>query len=88
MFTKAFVSKSKESSRERLNKSVLSTSRTVRNSVNPCNITELIIYSTLIIKVKMKHILAVTCDFQKCGILTCIDSDEPVQPPFKLRNSR
>ena len=23
-----------------------------------------------------------------CGILTCLDSDEPVQPPFKLRNSK
>ena len=27
-----------------------------------------------------------TCDFQKCGILTSVDSDEPVQPPFKLRS--
>ena len=32
--------------------------------------------------------LAVTCDFQQCGILTSVDSDEPVQPPFKLRNSK
>ena len=33
-------------------------------------------------------ILVMTCDFQKCGILTSVDSDEPVQPPFKLlRNS-
>ena len=32
------------------------------------------------------HILAVTCDFQQCGILTSVDSDESVQPPFKLRN--
>ena len=31
---------------------------------------------------------AMTCDFQKCGILTSVDSDEPVQPPFKLRNSK
>ena len=31
---------------------------------------------------------AVTCDFQQCGILTCVDSDEPVQPPVKLRNSK
>ena len=31
---------------------------------------------------------AVTCDFQKCGILTSVDSDEPVQPAFKLRNSK
>ena len=22
------------------------------------------------------------CDFQQCGILTSLDSDEPVQPPF------
>ena len=24
----------------------------------------------------------------KCGILTCVDSGEPVQPPFKLSNSK
>ena len=29
-----------------------------------------------------------TCDFQQCGILTSVDSDEPVQPPIKLRNSK
>ena len=28
-----------------------------------------------------------THDFQQCGILTHVDSDEPVQPPFQLRNS-
>ena len=27
-------------------------------------------------------------DFQQCGILTSVDSDEPVQPPFKIRNSK
>ena len=27
-----------------------------------------------------------TGDFQQCGILTSVDSDEPVQPPVKLRN--
>ena len=27
-------------------------------------------------------------DFQQCGILTCVDSDEPLQPPVKLRNSK
>ena len=32
--------------------------------------------------------LAVTYDFQQCGILTSVNSDEPVQPPFKLRNSK
>ena len=26
------------------------------------------------------------CDFQQCGILTSVDSDEPLQPSFKLRN--
>ena len=31
---------------------------------------------------------SMTCDFQQCGILTSVDSDEPVQPPFKLRNSK
>ena len=29
-----------------------------------------------------------TCDFQQCGILTSVDSDEPVQPPSKLTNSK
>ena len=28
----------------------------------------------------------VTCDFQQCGILTSVDSVEPVQSPFKFRN--
>ena len=32
--------------------------------------------------------MAVTCDFQQCGILTSVDSDEPVQPSLKLRNSK
>ena len=27
-------------------------------------------------------------DFQQCVILTSVDSDEPEQPPFKLRNSK
>ena len=27
-------------------------------------------------------------DFQQCDILTCVDSNEPVQPPFKLKNSK
>ena len=31
-------------------------------------------------------IWATTCDFQQYGILTNVDSDEHVQPPFKLRN--
>ena len=36
----------------------------------------------------VKYIWAATCDFQQCGIYTSVDSDEPVQPPFKLRNSK
>ena len=32
--------------------------------------------------------LAMTRDFQQCGILTSVDSDEHVQPPFKLRHSK
>ena len=37
-----------------------------------------------------QHIInwAVTCGFQQCGILAWIDSEESVQPPFKLRNSK
>ena len=31
---------------------------------------------------------ATAYDFQQCGILISVDSDEPVQPPFKLRNSK
>ena len=27
-------------------------------------------------------------NFKQCGILTSVDSDEPVQPPLKLRNSK
>ena len=33
-------------------------------------------------------ISAVTCDFQQGGILTSVDSDGPVQPPSKIRNSK
>ena len=35
-----------------------------------------------------KDTWAVTCDFQQCSILKSIDSYEPVQPLFKLRNSK
>ena len=34
------------------------------------------------------HKWATAWDFQQCGILTCVDSDEHLQPPFKLRNSK
>ena len=29
-----------------------------------------------------------TCDFKQYGILTGVDSDQPGQPTFKLRNSK
>ena len=38
--------------------------------------------------VPFNYIWAVTCDFQQCGILTNVDTDEPAHPPFKLRNSK
>ena len=37
---------------------------------------------------KYKVYCASSCDFQQCGILTRVDSYEPVQPPFKLRKSK
>ena len=39
-------------------------------------------------KAQFKNKWAVTCDFQQCGILTSVDSDESVQPPFKARNCK
>ena len=33
----------------------------------------------------MRHDMS---DFQQCGSLTSVDSNEPVQPPFKLRNCK
>ena len=35
-----------------------------------------------------KHYLSRDMCFQQCGILTSVDSDEAVQPPFKHRNSK
>ena len=35
-----------------------------------------------------RHTCAVTLDFKRCCIFTSEDSDESVQPPFKLRNSK
>ena len=42
-------------------------------------------YTHLFLLLTSKSILY---EFQQCGILTSVDSDEPVQPPFKLRNSK
>ena len=38
--------------------------------------------------IRNKNIRASARDFQQFDILTSVDSDEPVQPPFKLRNSK
>ena len=38
--------------------------------------------------VNKNNYLAATCDFQQFDMLTSVDSDEPLQPPFKLRNSK
>ena len=43
---------------------------------------------TYVVRNQLNHNLAVTYDFQQCGILTSVDSDEPVLPSFKLRNSK
>ena len=34
------------------------------------------------------NILAAACDFQQFDILASVDLDEPLQPPFNLRNSK
>ena len=36
----------------------------------------------------LENLLASTCDFQQCDILTCVDSDKSVQPTFTRRNSK
>ena len=38
--------------------------------------------------IHIKFYLSRASEFQQCGILTSVDSEEPVQPPFKLRNSK
>ena len=47
-----------------------------------------IFMSCLISNVIQAFVRAATCDFKKCGILTCVDSDEPLHSPFKLGNSK
>ena len=53
----------------------------------------LIVFSQIVSEIKLQKssfikLRAATCDFQQCGILASVNSDEPVQPPFKLRNSK
>ena len=53
-----------------------------------CKASILLLLSSYIDCCSSQYSRAVTCDFQQCGILTCVDSIEPVQPPFKLRFSK
>ena len=34
------------------------------------------------------HKSPMTCDFQQCGVLTSVDSEEPVQLPFQIYITR
>ena len=52
-----------------------------------CTMTQNIIFLVTYQTLQVSDI-AVTCDFQQSDILTNVDSDEPVQPLFKLRNSK
>ena len=55
------------------------------NALVAVNVEEL---ASEVTESKKKIEISRECDFQKCGILTCVVSDEPVQPPFQLRNSK
>ena len=54
----------------------------------PCSFLVTSLPSSFIIHTLSNSIRGIsgTFDFQQCGILTSVDSDEPVQPSFKLRN--
>ena len=62
------------------------TKKTVWKRIN--QISEIMQTPTYILNALSCYIWAVTCDFQQCGILTSVNSDEPLQPHFKLRNSK
>ena len=51
------------------------------------NFSGISIYEPVKRKRKISRHWYLSC-FQQCGILTSVDSDERVQPPFKLRNSK
>ena len=47
--------------------------------LTPCSFVEIYYFAEMgYIIINSLNILAVRCDFQQCGILTCVDSDEPV----------
>ena len=54
-----------------------------RSACTSVQIDQCLCYSLIV-----KYIGAATWDFQQCGILTSVGSDQPVKPTFKLRNSK
>ena len=56
--------------------------------MNQMKMTWCLVIMMLLLCMRYKTFRAATCDFQQCGILTSVGSDEPVQPPFELRNSK
>ena len=52
----------------------------------PCFVIQ---YRVLFLVVQKRQLVVLmTCDFRQCDILTSVDSDKPVQPPVKLRDSK
>ena len=49
--------------------------------------SHLLVNNSALAELKANTIRAVTCDFQQCGILESLNSREPAQPPFKLRQA-
>ena len=47
--------------------------------IHPCN-------DLMQQKTNIEITSALACEFQQCGILTSVYSNEPMQSPFKLRN--
>ena len=54
------------------------------SSANETNTFIIIIIIIIIIIM----IITSACDFQQCGILASVNSEEHLQPPFKLRTSK
>ena len=74
-------------SRDRIKKGAYQTER----MLFACNKFRLSRDDIQIMSLKWDEVLwiwATTCDLHQCVILTSEDSDEPVQPPFKRKNSK
>ena len=65
----------------------LKTKVNIRNGNYVCALTLYKLMVSSVIQLKI-NIWASAWNFQQFGILTCVESDEPLQPPFKLRNSK